>query len=212
VPASRIVILTALASEARAVRAALRGVAHAADVLVIGPRAAFLPAAGDLADASFIIVAGLAGALDPALRPGDTIIDGLPKDSPLPRGCRLGQIHTSASIVGTLRAKSDLFRVTGASVVEMEHAVVRDALPGAVLVGIRTVLDPADETLPLWLAGLVNDRGRARPAATALRLVLAPTSLTALARVAHRSRIALPALGRAVVTVLTQLPDHGPNL
>jgi hypothetical protein len=205
VPASRIVILTALASEARAVRAALRGVAHAADVLVIGPGAAFLPAAGDLADASFIIVAGLAGALDPALRPGDTIIDGLPAGSALPLGARRGHIHTSAALVSTPADKSRLFASTGAAVVDMEHAVVQRTVSPVPVIGLRAVLDAAAETLPPFLATLVDTRGRSRPLAALAHLARHPTDAAVLLRLAGRSAAVLPELGRAVGEFVAQL-------
>ncbi|HLL90181.1 MAG TPA: hypothetical protein VK324_12850, partial [Tepidisphaeraceae bacterium] len=151
-------VLTAVETEAKAVRAALRG---RADVLVlaVGVRAGRVP--GGLSGT--VIVAGLGGGLDPSLRPGDVVVDGWPDDRDLPTGARRGTIVTAEAVCATPSDKAALFRQTGAAAVDMEQAIVRRAVgEGARVVGVRAVLDPADQCLDPELVGLVDERGRPR--------------------------------------------------
>jgi hypothetical protein len=212
----RIVILSPLRAEADAVARALRpgsggprrpSADRDANPMLgtIGVGAAGLDLARIPRDAAIVIVAGVAGALDPDWRPGDVLIDGAPAGFAPSDRWRAGRIHTSHSIVHTPDQKRRLHRETGCQVVEMEHAIVREALAGRGLpvCGVRAVLDGADESLPRAVASLTDARGRTRPARVACALCrreVAPRSLLWLAR---RSRLATSRLGEVVAALAT---------
>ncbi|NYZ16714.1 nucleoside phosphorylase [Azospirillum sp. RWY-5-1] len=162
--------------------------------------------------ATALVSFGLAGGLDPALRPGDLLLpdkvcfeDGtvLPvhagwRAALLERGLRAvgGRILASRGVVADPAAKRCLFDCTGAGAVDMESgAVARSGLPFVVL---RAVADPADRAIPAAALAGVGPDGAVRPAAVALRLLAAPWQLPALLRLATDSRAGLEALRGAV--------------
>src|SRR5688500_9507999 len=69
-----------------------------------------------------VIMAGLGGGLDPALRMGDVVLDWPPELPGIDSlgGVTPGRIHTSSDPVCTPQDKAALFRATGAAVVDME--------------------------------------------------------------------------------------------
>lgn len=210
-------ILTALDAESRAIARRLglgreapglwSGHIHGCDVALrtIGPAAASLGDPGALVGVSAVIVAGLGGGLDPDLRPGHTVVDGL-EWVEVPGEVRRGRIHSAAAIVGTPEFKARLRAETAADVVDMEHAIIRRRVPeGVPLIGIRTVLDGADEALPGWLGALVDPAGRARPLAAAQRVLGSPASLGVLLRLSRRTRSVLPLMADAVALATRSL-------
>jgi len=160
-----------------------------------------------------ILSAGIAGALDPALRPGDVVIGTTPERLPsddesavlldtLQR--RLPNAHTgtiigSDRIVATLEDKRRLRAATGALAVDMESHVAarvaeRHRLPLAIL---RTISDGADHVLPpAALVGMKPDGGMALGAVLA-SLARDPAQLPALIRTGRDAGRAFRALQRA---------------
>lgn len=179
-------ILTALAIEARAIESALSEARAGFDVRVVGPKAPRLPADLRSDNCRGLVMAGLAGGLDPSLARGAVVLDG--------------GIHTAASIVATPDEKARLFAATRASVVDLETARARDLASrvGVPFVAIRTVLDTSGEALEPWLLGLVDDEGRVRVAAVTALLLRRPGRLGSLLRVRASSRVALRSLAVAV--------------
>jgi len=199
VPEPPTLILTAMRQEAKAVGRALRGVSDVS-IKVIGIGARHLPPiSGAL---SRIILAGLAGGLDPELRTGDVIVEPYP--ATLPLGARGGRIHCSTTLVGTAAEKAALYASTGAACVDMESDIVRRAADaaGVPLTVVRAVLDPADQSLPHFLLKLTNSRGGLRPMALAALLLRRPGVSGELMRLRRSSRLALAALGDAVRDLL----------
>lgn len=165
--------------------------------------------------AAALVGFGLAGGLDPALRPGDLLLpdevcleDGtvIPvhagwRAALLARGLRAcgGRILASRAVVTDPASKRRLFERTGAAAVDMESgAVARSGLPFVVL---RAVGDPARRAIPAAALAGVGPDGSVRPAAVALRLLAAPWQLPALLRLAADSRAGLEALRGAVTRV-----------
>ncbi len=127
-----------------------------------GPARAGRAAGGAaVTSADAVLVAGIAGGLDPSLRPGDVVVadrvvapDGSERACPSARllagrlradgiGVRVGAIATSDRVVSGAR-RAALAR-SGAVAVDMESAYLLDAdRPGAV---VRVVADPADGRL-----------------------------------------------------------------
>src|SRR4051812_21598185 len=134
----RLVIFTAVEMEARAVARGLGltigrdGVTSGSidglpvEIRTIGIRGVRIP--GELPPATgCVILAGFGGALDPALKVGDVVLDW--PGGPAPAGAfHLGRLHASHHIVATPEQKAALFRETSASAVEMEGAAVRTLL------------------------------------------------------------------------------------
>lgn len=168
--------------------------------------------------AKALVSFGIAGALDPALRPGDLIIAD---DIAMPDGRRLpcdaawrqrvlekvsaqGGLVAGRSVAAATRAeKGSLFRETGAAAVDMEshhvaEAASRNGLPFLV---IRAIADTADDTLPEAALKGLNEEGRPAIGAVLLSLLMKPWQLPGLIRVALRSRTAMNALlrGRAAL-------------
>ncbi|MBK8158019.1 MAG: nucleoside phosphorylase [Rhodospirillaceae bacterium] len=166
-----------------------------------------------------LISFGIAGALDPSLRPGDLVVadavilpDGTRvtcdaswqrkvQDS-LP-GARMGAVAGSSSAATTAPAKAALYAASRALIVDMESHHVADLARAHNLpfIVFRAVADTAEDDLPeAALVGL-NEEGRPAIGAVLLSLFRKPWQLPALIRVALRSRAALAALlgGRAAL-------------
>ncbi len=127
---------------------------------VRGRRVGMGARAADLGDATAVAVAGVCGAVDPALRPGDLVVasvlrddDGLEVDCPhaaalvellRERGLAVayGPIHTSSRILGPAeRAAVD------ALAVDMESAWLAAAAAPRPVVVVRAVVDRAGRRL-----------------------------------------------------------------
>jgi nucleoside phosphorylase len=167
----------------------------AVEVWTIGPRAAGLARVRRTPEPAFIIVAGLAGGLDPGLVCGEIVIDGSPVQMP---GVRAGRIHTADRIVTTPASKAELFRTTGALAVDMEQALVVRAFPGVPVIGLRAILDTAERTLPGFLEQWVNSNGSVRFSAVALHVVLRPWMINELIVLGSDTDRALKSLGDSV--------------
>ena len=215
--AVRVLILTALETEARAIARAfhwstsLRGdIACQGDcgLAIAGLKACRLEAV--VADLSFqvLIMAGLAGALSPALQVGDLVADGdFPADFPLPDSAiRLhrGRIHTASHLVSSPAEKQVLFVQTGALAVDMETECVRSiaAKRGVPFLALRAISDAASDPLDPDLLTLIDARGRPRPARAAGMVLRHPAKLPELLRIARASRHALSHLSAVLVAVL----------
>jgi adenosylhomocysteine nucleosidase len=149
-------IVTGLAAEARLARPL--GLALAGGGQPDGAEAAAEWLVEQRVDA--LVSFGLAGGLDPALRPGDVVVPATVRDDNYvyatdPRvsarfGARGGTLFAGAAVVSDVREKARLFRRTGAVAVDLESGAVarvaaRHGLPFAVL---RAVCDPAHRAVP----------------------------------------------------------------
>jgi adenosylhomocysteine nucleosidase len=154
-----------------------------------------------------ILSSGLAGALDPSLKPGDVVIGDLaaresganPLLGTLRRllpHARAGSVIGSDTIAATVAEKRALYDKTQAVAIDMESHVAarvaaRHGLPFAVL---RTISDSADQELPpAALAGLRPD-GRMAIGAVLASLARRPSQLSALVRTGIAAERAFRAL------------------
>jgi adenosylhomocysteine nucleosidase len=186
-------IFTAIQSEAKAIAPFLP---TSVELTVIGIRAVRLP---KRVEATAIIMAGFAGALDPALEIGDII-----HDEPA------GIIHTSRSIIATTAEKSSLFLSTGARAVDMENEIVRDFARqmGVPFFGIRAISDRANEALDPRVLELVDEVGTPIAGAIALGLLKSPFLVGTL----NRLRINTSIAGRALAAAVKNLLDENREL
>ncbi|MGD0541145.1 MAG: hypothetical protein ABSB33_06490, partial [Tepidisphaeraceae bacterium] len=118
--------------EAKAIAAELGRTPADQDVCirVIGIRAVRFDRGG-LSQYDGIILAGLAGGLDPALGIGDVVCDAPAQKPWLDLPLRRGRIYTTDHLVATVEEKERLFRETGCLAVDMEGAIVRGAAESA---------------------------------------------------------------------------------
>ncbi|WP_156679930.1 phosphorylase [Sphingomonas profundi] len=161
---------------------------------------------------ALILSSGLAGALDPALRAGDVVLDG---DATVVAAMRRRLVHPPAAnrmaapliasiagsdtILATAAQKRALRAATGAVAVDMESHVARRvaARHGRPFAALRTISDRADESLPpAALIGMRPDGGMA-PGAVLASLARHPAQLPALIRTGIGADRAFRALGRA---------------
>jgi adenosylhomocysteine nucleosidase len=180
-------------------------------VQTIGPRAVHLPTLDP--ETACVIMAGLAGALDPALQVGDVIIDAprdLLPDDRLPPGCRRGAIYTSPTLITTPQEKAELFMHSRALAVDMENEAVQlaAALANVPFIGIRAISDTADEALDKEMLGLLDDLGRVRLGAVAALLLRRPSKVAELRRLGAKAELAAGNLAAAVVHVHKELAAH----
>ncbi|WP_206659574.1 phosphorylase [Hansschlegelia zhihuaiae] len=157
-----------------------------------------------------ILSSGLAGALDPSLKPGDVVVghlvasaDGgssiLERIRALLPQARVGPIVGSDVIVATVEEKRALHARTGAVAIDMESHIAarvaaRHGLPFAAL---RTISDGADQELPTAaLVGLRPD-GRMAVGAVLASLARDPAQLSALMGAAIGAERAFRALLRS---------------
>lgn len=149
-------------------------------------------------DLSAVIVAGLGGGLDPELKIGDVVVDGMD---------RTGVICSSDQLAGSVEQKRKIFEKTGAKIVEMEGDFVRKWLANKEvrLIGVRSVSDRADEELDSRLLSWVDGYGRPRWRKLLGSLVCRPGLIALLWRLSQNSHRACETLGQAVRQILATL-------
>ncbi len=154
---------------------------------------------------------GLAGGLDPALRPGDLLVpravrafgQSWPADPGLLAvlgGPTIELLLSEATVVASAAAKRRLWQATGAAAVDLEsgavaEAAIRHDLPFAVL---RAVCDPASRSLPAAALSALNPAGRVRPWRFLAVTLGHPGQLGALLALASDARCARRTLAERV--------------
>jgi len=182
-------------------------------------RAAAAAAAQALVDAgvSALMTFGMAGGLDPALKPGSVVIpcELLSSDGARYATCRAwreqvaaavsplravteGNLLTSTHVIETPADKAAAFRNTGAAAVDMESAAVAEvaARHNLPFIAVRVIVDSAADMLPRAVVA-ASRAGRVQFARLIGGLILAPREIASLVRLAQRYRIAMRSL-RAV--------------
>jgi len=168
--------------------------------------------------ATALISVGIAGGLDPRLRPGALVIASEVADpegaripthnawcerlSALLRTCnaRVAPIAGVDYMASSPHQKADLYRKTSAAAVDMEsHGVARAAARQAVpFLVLRAVADPADRGLPTSITAGLGANGTIQPLATVAALAARPQELPGLLSVAGNTIAALLSLWRAI--------------
>jgi len=170
-----------------------------------------------------VILAGLAGALNPDWDEGDLSschAEAWPEFAVWARSkpaVRAGKWHTAHEIIETGLAKLELGRKTGCGLVEMEWDYVAEACRkrDVPLVGLRAVSDHADKLLPadLLLLGCDAITGKSTPLKIALHLALRPWRLRellpAVGGCTHARNVMSKALGEFLDWVGGETRDSG---
>jgi adenosylhomocysteine nucleosidase len=221
-------VVAALASEARALgpsmprggdpplsELALLGAGSLLALSGIG-RAAAAAAAQALVDAgvSALMTFGMAGGLDPALKPGSVVI---PCELISPAGARYaacrawreqvaaavsalcavseGNLLTGTHAIQTPADKAAAFRTTGAAAVDMESVAVAEiaAKYNLPFIAVRVIVDTAADMLPRAVVA-ASRAGKVQFAHLIGGLILAPREIASLIKLAQRYRIAMRSL------------------
>ena len=156
------------------------------------------------------ISTGLAGALDPALRPGIIVagrcceaVSKLQKTSSdsdllnlaLAAGARSVDLFLTSETILVTATEKQALAATG-SVVEMESTYILAAASERRVpaIAFRSIGDGADEDLPLDFRNVVDSRGRVRVFPLLKELALHPHRLALLVRFGRQSRAAARSL------------------
>ncbi|MCL5283406.1 MAG: hypothetical protein M1330_01635 [Armatimonadetes bacterium] len=174
-----------------------------------------------------LLIAGLAGALDPAVKIGtvvlpNAVMDAEQQSAPIPLnsfldsemipclyGVRLvrGHLLTVNQIVTSPTEKADLFRRTGAVAIDMESASLANrahsaGIPCAI---IRAISDGSAETLPSDLLSCTDEFGRPKGWLLARWILTHPAGMPELLRLNRNSRLAAGILAASIENYLTNL-------
>ena len=206
--ADKVLILTALTAEARAIDRALPD-RHRPRVRVetVGIACRRLPRIDSFGQPRWIVVAGLAGALDPMLKVGDLVLDD-PESVVAETDFRRGRILTVSDILATPADKAAAFKTSGAVAVDMEQDLIRLKFAAANLpvIGLRAISDRADQTLDPAVVRMVTDTGRPRPLRVAVELIRRPSLAGYLTTLNADTQTALEQLGIGIVNLLDAIP------
>lgn len=235
---TRVGFITGLAVESRVLQGSLSRGQSDPDPLIAcaGAHSGRAQAAAEAllaAGAGALVSYGIAGGLDPALRPGDMV---LPESVLLPGGRVVpvhgawrddllvlargqspaasgGTLQGSERVVAAVTEKQALFAASGAVAVDMEsHAVGRVAqAAGVPFLVIRAVVDPADRPLPRAVVGSTRPDGEPRAGLIVARLALRPWEIAQINRLRRDARVALRALGRMTALVERGLMRREPD-
>jgi adenosylhomocysteine nucleosidase len=149
-------------------------------------------------EVSGIISTGFCGALDPALRIGEIVIDIAATQPRECRPARAWKILSMDRVAVTSVEKCALHRETGAAAVEMEAAAIAEKAKewGVPFYSIRAVSDTASEDMPLDFNLYRDAAGRFSRSRIALAAMARPFSaIPALLRLNRHCRIAAESLG-----------------
>jgi len=205
-PQRRVIVLSAVEFEAKHIARALNLVRQSRrnwtggpvggfeiSLFVVGIRAISLPPL-EAGFADYVVMAGFAGALDPALKVGDILIEA---DSD---NHGMSTLHTVPNIICTPAEKAAMFRQTQARAVEMENRIVRKwaadlSIP---FVAIRSISDTADQHLEPATFQFIDEFGSTNPRALAVALLRNPKLVVPLNQLRRNGSLAARRLAEAV--------------
>ncbi len=217
---TRVGIVTGLVAEARLLRRSVGATYDDAPLIACAGPGRGRQSAEDLLarGADALISFGLAGGLDPWLRPGelvcpDAVLTGtetlsthaLWRERILAEARMAGLEVAEGALLGSDAPVSDpvakhrLAHETGAVAVDMEShdvAVVAESR-GLPFIALRAVADGAERALPSAALSGIDAEGRTRTGAVVLALCRSPGQIPAMIGLARDSRAGLAALGRA---------------
>ena len=171
---------------------------------LIGLKAVGLAKASIDKDTNYVVLAGVAGALDPSLSVGDLVLCDCPDELSLRLEIPRKLIVTSDRVVATKAEKAELFSMSSAGVVDMETSIVRKFASDRSLpfIALRAVSDAANHSLDARIVGLIDQWGRAKPGEVWSYICGNPFRLFSLMKLGRDSNRAARRLGDSVVTLL----------
>lgn len=175
-----------------------------------------------------IVSFGVAGALSPALEPGDWVLSSQIIDDDRAYAChagwlksvatrlpgvRIGVTAAASRVLGRASDKAALFRRSGALAVDMESGIAARAAQarGLPFLALRTISDAADQNLPPAALHAMKPDGGLDGFAIARSLLANPAQIPALIRTGRDAEKAFAALlrGRGLLGAGFAFPDLG---
>jgi len=159
------------------------------------------------ASPAWVVTAGFAGGLDPALKLGTVGFmadDGFPLRDRLDHtGARELIFHEATRVAATPEAKAVLRRETGTEAVEMESATIRALCRERRIhsATVRVISDTANEGLPLDFGVLMNADDKLDFGRLAGTLLRSPGKIPELIRFQRRVSEAADQLARVLVAI-----------
>ncbi len=204
-------IIVGLQAEARLARR-LGGSVYIGGGTATGAVAASRRAVAEAAPA--LISLGLAGGLDPALRPGDVIVPevvligrcALRADPGLGQmlgGMTQHRILGAESIAANVLSKQRLRDETGAAALDLESGVVATLATqrGMPFAALRVICDPAERALPPAALVALNQRGAIGLFAVLRSILAHPAQLPALLALTRDAATARRALAQRIALI-----------
>jgi len=220
-----LLLLTALTLEAKAVAAAfeinppsgkrlLTELRPGVSLRLIGLRGVRLQAE-HLTGFDAVILAGIAGGLDPSLVVGDLIVDtpdttpDVPDAFPTLAQYRHGRIITCKDPITTTDGKAALLAETGAIAAEMEADHVRQLTSAAGLpfAQIRAISDTASEAIPEEPLNWIDDLGAPKMTKVTFGLMKHPKLLPILQKLSHQADKAADTVAHALLKAIDAWKD-----
>ncbi|MCA1685117.1 MAG: nucleoside phosphorylase [Planctomycetia bacterium] len=170
----------------------------------------------------WVVSAGFAGALDPALKRNDAVMPGEVIDPggvryavgvtvPSEPGSRLktGRLLTVDTIIRTAAEKADLRARHGADLVDMETSAVAAVCSerGVRFLSVRVVSDDATVDLPKEIATLMTRSGSYRVGAALRAIWNRPSSLKDFLALHEHAQEAADRLADVTLGAIARLPD-----
>lgn len=210
-------LIAGLVLEARIARPLGLAIAVGGGTAAGAERAAEQLAAGGV---SALVSFGLAGGLDPRLRPGDRIVPRIvhaagqdwptdPALSELLGGVTVETLLSETRVVACASAKRQLWLTTHAAAVDLEsgaaaRAAERYGLRFAVL---RAISDPAERSLPAAALSSLDRNGRVQPFRVMMAIAGHPLQILQLLALGHDASLARRALALRVKEIGTLGPS-----
>jgi adenosylhomocysteine nucleosidase len=155
-----------------------------------------------------VLTCGFAGALKPELKIGDVLFDA-DSESGLAEwlqtsGAAPAKFYCAPRVATTTAEKIALRQITGADVVEMESAVIREIcrqkkIPSAT---VRVISDTASQDLPLDFNALMTSDQTLSFPKLALALVKSPGKIPKLMELQRNTRFAAQELAKVLIALL----------
>ena len=163
---------------------------------------------------SLVLTCGFAGGLNPELPTGAIVFDedldaGL-GDTLLSLGAIPAKFHCAKRVAVTVAEKEELWRSSGADVVEMESSVIRNIckqmeIPSAT---IRVISDAADEDLPLDFNALMTSDDKINYTKLAWTLITRPNKIPKLIQFQRVTLITAQKLASVLNDLLAKVRLH----
>jgi adenosylhomocysteine nucleosidase len=157
---------------------------------------------------NLVVTCGFAGALNPTLKIGDVAFDedtnGRLADTLKKSGALSANFYCAPRVATTVAEKTGLRQSTGADVVEMESAIIREIcrakkIPSAT---IRVISDTANQDLPLDFNALMTPEQTISFPKLALALMKSPGKIPKLLELQRNTRFASQQLSKVLTDLL----------
>ncbi len=160
---------------------------------------------------SRVLTCGFAGALNPDFKIGEVLFDedceGKLSEALRATGARAAKFHCAKRVAITVAEKSELRRTTGADVVEMESAMIRQICRERKVSSatVRVISDTADEDLPLDFNALMTADYQLSSMKLTMALMKSPGAVPRLMELQRNTQLGAQKLADVLESLLRTL-------